>query len=98
MRNSDSLCKSAWQVDKAKIGVEWRSEKRKGQKIFVDVVVVEILPSDSATCFRPTIPEPNHITINVTEKERRDWWGPCALEELLPHHKSALLLPSWLMK
>ena len=34
------------QVGKAKIGVEWRSETRKGKKIFVDVVEAEIVRTD----------------------------------------------------
>ena len=34
------------EVGKAKIGVEWRSETRKGQKMFADVVKAEIVRRD----------------------------------------------------
>ena len=40
--------KTAQQVGKAKIAVEWRSEKRKGQKVLVDVVEAEIVRRDIA--------------------------------------------------
>jgi len=42
------LYKTAQQVGKAKIGVEWRPETRKGQKMFVDVVEAEIVGRDIA--------------------------------------------------
>ena len=59
------LYKTAQQVGKAKIAVEWRSEKRKGQRMLVDVVEAEIVRRDIA------------LAASCSASRTRWSWSPC---------------------